>query len=289
MILPKRIFPETFNKKEFSSTPFAESLPFHIKECGYIRERKLIFGKENNFNDYLLVYTLDGVASYTKNQYTQLIQPHSIVVTACNTTSTFSRNSKDWTAYYFIVSGSHARLFYNLVRTQNNIILNNPFTNILDLFMELYENCISEHDTNDFTYQSINSSLLIHHIFTALYEQTSEINTIKGLTPVQQNVVSTALKFIQENYSTTLDIDTICSEISFSKHYFCKLFKKQMGITVHQYVNEYRISKSKELLSYSKLSINSIATQVGFRNTLTFLRAFEKSMHMTPSEYRNYY
>ena len=204
-------------------------------------------------------------------------------------TGTFSRNSKDWTAYYFIVSGSHARLFYNLVRTQNNIILNNPFTNILDLFMELYENCISEHDTNDFTYQSINSSLLIHHIFTALYEQTSEINTIKGLTPVQQNVVSTALKFIQENYSTTLDIDTICSEISFSKHYFCKLFKKQMGITVHQYVNEYRISKSKELLSYSKLSINSIATQVGFRNTLTFLRAFEKSMHMTPSEYRNYY
>ena len=157
------------------------------------------------------------------------------------------------------------------------------------MFMELYENCISEHDTNDFTYQSINSSLLIHHIFTALYEQTSEINTIKGLTPVQQNVVSTALKFIQENYSTTLDIDTICSEISFSKHYFCKLFKKQMGITVHQYVNEYRISKSKELLSYSKLSINSIATQVGFRNTLTFLRAFEKSMHMTPSEYRNYY
>ena len=65
MILPKRIFPETFNKKEFSSTPFAESLPFHIKECGYIRERKLIFGKKNNFNDYLLVYTLDGVASYT--------------------------------------------------------------------------------------------------------------------------------------------------------------------------------------------------------------------------------
>ena len=48
MILPKRIFPETFNKKEFSSTPFAESLPFHIKECGYIRERKLIFGKKNN-------------------------------------------------------------------------------------------------------------------------------------------------------------------------------------------------------------------------------------------------
>lgn len=122
MILPKRIFPETFNKKEFSSTPFAESLPFHIKECGYIRERKLIFGKKNNFNDYLLVYTLDGVASYTKNQYTQLIQPHSIVVTACNTTSTFSRIPKTGLLLFycqrqprqtFLQSGPHTKQYYS--------------------------------------------------------------------------------------------------------------------------------------------------------------------------------
>ena len=33
MILPKRIFPETFNKKEFSSTPFAESFRFILKSA----------------------------------------------------------------------------------------------------------------------------------------------------------------------------------------------------------------------------------------------------------------
>lgn len=98
-----------------------------------------------------------------------------------------------------------------------------------------------------------------------------------------------ALKYISENYKSELDIDTICNEISFSKYYFCKIFKKQMGITVHQYVNEFRINKAKELLAYSQLSVSSIAGQVGFKTPLTFMRAFERSVHMTPSEYRSYY
>ena len=59
-----------------------------------------------------------------------------------------------------------------------------------------------------------------------------------------------------------------------------------MGITIHQYVSEFRVNKSKELLTYSKLSINAVAASVGYKNPLTYSRAFEKSMHMTPSEYR---
>ena len=69
MILPKRIFPETFNKKEFSSTPFAESLPFHIKECGYIRERKRTCGiagsNDNRVRLYQLCVLIFGIGSYT--------------------------------------------------------------------------------------------------------------------------------------------------------------------------------------------------------------------------------
>ena len=62
-----------------------------------------------------------------------------------------------------------------------------------------------------------------------------------------------------------------------------------MGVTIHQYVNDFRINKAKELLAYTKLSVNSISSNVGFKSTLTFLRAFERSVHMTPSEYRDYY
>lgn len=285
---PKRSFPSAFETKAFQPTSLAESFPFLVLECGYCSERKFELGTQNNFNDYLLLYSLEGTARYCKSANTQYIQPHSVIVTACNTTLTFTRVSKNWTFYYFIIRGTHAKMFYNLVRTKSNVILINPFSGILDSFMELYHVSYNTYIEND-TWKYLHASTLLHNIFTSLYDLNYNINLIKDLTPAQETSVNTALKFITEHYKEELTIDRICAEVGFSKHYFCKLFKQQLGTTVHQYVNEFRVNKAKELLAYSKLSVTSIAGQVGFKTTLTFLRAFEKTVHMTPSEYRDYY
>ena len=97
-------------------------LPFYIKECGFCSERKFVPGKQYSYNDYLLLYSIDGTARYTKTKTTVYTQPHSVVMSACNTPLTFTRVSREWNFFYFIIGGSHAKLFYNLVRTQNNII-----------------------------------------------------------------------------------------------------------------------------------------------------------------------
>lgn len=289
MQTPTRTYPKEFNTYTFHSTPLAESFPFVIKECGYCSERKFIQGKHNRYNEYLLLYTIEGTARYSKAKQTQYIQANSVVTTACNTVLTFTRVTKEWKFFYFVISGSHAKLFYNLIRTQNNIILSNPFVNVLDLFIELYNVISGQAEYKNDTWEALYSSQLIYNIFTSLYALSYEISTIKELTPAQETEVNTALKYISENYKDDLSIDTICNKIGFSKYYFCKLFKQQLGVTIHQYVTEFRINKAKELLAYSKLSVNAVAQQVGFKTTLTFLRAFEKSVHMTPSEYRDYY
>lgn len=289
MLSPKRNIPASYNVFYFPSTSFATSFPLYIKECGFCSERKFVLGKENNYNDYLLLYSLEGTARHTKTQNTQYIQPHSVVISACNTPLVFTKVSRQWNFFYFIFSGSHARRFYNLIRTQNNIILSNPFLNVLDYVIELYDILSNSTPKNDDALLYMNTSRLLLDIFTTLYELSDNISKVKELTPVQETVINMALKYISRNYMNDLNIDTICNEISFSKYYFCKLFKKQMGITVHQYVNEFRINKAKEMLAYSKLSVSSIATQVGFKTPLTFIRAFQRSVHMTPTEYRSYY
>ena len=286
---PKRNFPTECGVRAMPSGSLAESFPFYIKECGFCSERKFVPGKQYSYNDYLLLYSIDGTARYTKTKTTVYTQPHSVVMSACNTPLTFTRVSREWNFFYFIIGGSHAKLFYNLVRTQNNIILSNPFVSVLDSCIELYNILYNAEDPARDTWLYLNSSLLIQNIFNTLSELGHNIRKIKELTPAQETVVNMALKYISDNYKNELNIDTICNEISFSKYYFCKIFKRQMGITVHQYVNEFRINKAKELLAYSKLSVNSISTQVGFKTPLTFMRAFERSVHMTPSEYRSYY
>lgn len=289
MLSPKLTLPSSYNVYRLPSTTLAATFPFYIKECGFCSERKFIQGKKNNYNDYLLLYSVEGTARHTKSKNTQYIQPHSVVISACNTPSVFTAVSGQWDFFYFIISGSHARRFYNLVRTHNNIILCDPFVNVLDFVIELYDTLSFPSAQNDDAYIYMNISRILLNIFTTLYELSDNISKVKELTPVQETVINMALEYIAKNYTNELSIDTICNEISFSKYYFCKLFKKQMGITVHQYVNEFRINKAKELLVYSKMSVSSIAAQVGFKTPLTFIRVFERSVHMTPTEYRSYY
>ncbi|HAX51954.1 MAG TPA: AraC family transcriptional regulator, partial [Lachnospiraceae bacterium] len=181
------------------------------------------------------------------------------------------------------------KLFYNLIRTHDNIVLCNPFTNILDSFMELFDILCETTENGNDAWKYTHTSLLVHTIFTSMYDIVYNLHEIKELTPAQESSINAALKYISSNYKEDLNIENISNKVGFSKYYFCKIFKQQMGTTIHQYVNEYRINKAKELLAYSKLSISSIASKVGFKTTLTFIRAFERSTHMTPSEYRHYY
>lgn len=289
MSIPKRILPSDYlTCFDLDQSP-CNQFPLFIKTSGYDNSRKITFGSKNDFNDFLLFYTVTGSYQYKKLEKVQSIPAHSVVASACNTPLNFLRTANDSSAIFFVIGGSHSRLFYNLIRNNSNIIMSNPFLGTLDHFIELYQLSIESVDSDNPAYRAMHSSLLLHTIYYELYEIAYNIQKIKKITPVQENVVNEGLKYIAEHYKNDLTVDTICEKISFSKYYFCKLFKKQMGITLHQYVNQYRINKAKELLTYSKLSVHAIALRVGFKNSLTFIRAFERSAHMTPSEYRNYY
>lgn len=281
MKIPKRVFPAKYFQKALNISSKFDSLPFYIKEVGYSDDRKFVRGQANNYSDYLLFYPVSGVMRFTKNNDTQFLQPDNVVVSACNTTLTFTRSSKHSTFIYLVIGGSHAKYFYNVVRTKSSVIRCTPMHKILDLFLD-----ILELDFNNAFYSNMQASFLIHHIFLDLYNISYNIMQAKTTTPVHETVVNQCLKYIANNYRNDMSVNAICEEVSFSKDYFCKLFKEYTGVTLHQYICEYRVNKSKDLLTHSKLSIGAVATAVGFENPLTYSRCFERYVHMTPTEYR---
>jgi len=282
--LSKRTLPSSYGKKINSLNVQVKSLPFYLKECGFSNERKFVTGSKNDYSDYLLFYCISGVIRYDKNHASTFLRANDIAVSACNVPLTFIRSSKECQYIYIIVSGTHAKQYYNSFRNKSGQYTSNPLSYLLDNFIDLYDMKF-----DDKLLPNMEASLIIHNIMTELYKHSCDILEARAMTPVQENVVNTALKYINNNYSNPLDIDTICNEVSFSKYYFCKLFKKHVGMTVHQYIEEFRIIKAKELLSYSKLSVGAVATSVGYKNTLAFSRAFERATSMTPTEFRRYY
>lgn len=290
MYKKRRLFSGNYTKHTFIPTPLSEAFPLFIKECAYQKEKKLTFGKTNAYNEYLLLYSLKGTVRYSKGNSTNYVHADSVILSACNTPLTFTRVSKEWECYYFIISGSHSKAFYNMVRTNSNIVLSHPFSHLLETMHSLYELLADRNlQGKSQTWICLRVNAFLSGIFSSLYDLIYNVNQIKKLTPPKESAVNTVLKYIGENYSGDLSIDTICSQVGFSKHYFCRLFKEQTNKTLHRYINELRVNKAKEYLAYSKLSINSIANQTGFKTPLTFIRVFKKEVNMTPSEYRNYF
>ena len=92
--------------------------------------------------------------------------------------------------------------------------------------------------------------------------------------------------FVSKNYKSKISTADLAKIFYVSENHFCRLFKKTVGISAIEYINEYRIGKSELLLSQTDLSITEIAAEVGFENANYFARVFNKIRKESPSEYR---
>lgn len=103
------------------------------------------------------------------------------------------------------------------------------------------------------------------------------------------NKLEHAIKFIHENYKYDIDNQVIASFTGYHPYHLNRMFNKYLGISLHQYVNNYRITISEQLLITTDQPIAAIATAVGFNNTISFTENFKSKNKLTPSKYRNCY
>lgn len=71
-----------------------------------------------------------------------------------------------------------------------------------------------------------------------------------------------------------------------NKYYLAHTFKKDMGISPIEYLNQVRIREAKILLETTNYSIADIAAFIGFSSQSFFAQAFKRATNQTPSKYR---
>lgn len=94
------------------------------------------------------------------------------------------------------------------------------------------------------------------------------------------------MQYLQENYERSISIEELSEVFHLSAGHLCRLFKEITGHSIVDYLNDYRIRISAQLLRESGLDIGEIAGRVGFNNISYFNKRFRQYMHMTPGEYR---
>ena len=64
------------------------------------------------------------------------------------------------------------------------------------------------------------------------------------------------------------------------------MFKKEMGMSIGEYVNLYRIQRAKKLILENKMKMYEIATSVGFRDQQYFTKVFKKIVGCIPTDFQ---
>lgn len=85
-----------------------------------------------------------------------------------------------------------------------------------------------------------------------------------------------------------LSLQFMADHFEMSPSNFSYHFKKAMGQNFKEYIDQYRIQQSLQILKSSQISIESIALKVGYMNSSSFIRSFKKIVGMTPGQYRDH-
>ena len=94
------------------------------------------------------------------------------------------------------------------------------------------------------------------------------------------------INYIYEDFNADLSIKGLANLTGLNETYLAKLFKKETGQTVKNYVTSAKIDTAQNLLKYSDLSIAIIAASLGYSSQSAFTYAFRRFTGMAPKKYR---
>lgn len=94
-------------------------------------------------------------------------------------------------------------------------------------------------------------------------------------------------KYIRTNFSDNITNISIAEAFGYHPYYLNTVFTKCCGVTMHKYLTHIRLTKAKNLLLCTDLSVAEIALQCGFQNQSFFSECFKSAFAKRPTEYRH--
>ena len=101
--------------------------------------------------------------------------------------------------------------------------------------------------------------------------------------------VKIAIDYMNLNLGRQITIADISKAAGMNQKYFAKLFVRETGMSIKQYLAKLRCNIAEELLQDSKLSIQEISTYVGYLDNNYFSKIFKNHKGVTPQKYRKNY
>jgi AraC-like DNA-binding protein len=102
-----------------------------------------------------------------------------------------------------------------------------------------------------------------------------------------EQIVQQAVHYLSTQYAEPITIELMAEALGYNRAYLSTLFKKQTGLTPVSFLLKLRIDKARLLLrERPELTIEQIASSVGFQDPLYFSKQFKRLYSTSPTDYR---
>jgi AraC-like DNA-binding protein len=135
-------------------------------------------------------------------------------------------------------------------------------------------------------YAVLNLSCFYHALIKHLKNMGFEIISTPGAKP---SVTKEIQNYLIRNYSQNIKISDVARLFGISHSALIKNFKKDIGVSPKEFLNDKRIAMAKEMLKADDTTVTQISSYVGFLSPAYFTYIFRQKVNMTPKEYREKY
>lgn len=218
-----------------------------------------------------LLTTIDGVSYHLKQGDLIFYAPMQI-----HTQSTFEKISSSYLTINFKMNFNHADLLCNKIFS----IQRDSYFIVTRLIEELSNNNLYSDD--------LSLCYLKELIIQMLRLDNSHFHS-KPTTHMQQTyeneLLNDILLYIDNNIYEKISVSTLCEHFCISTSMLHSLFRKNMNNTAKNYINELKLSKSKELIRNSTHTLSEISEMLGFSSIHYFSKKFKSYFNISPTEY----
>lgn len=101
-----------------------------------------------------------------------------------------------------------------------------------------------------------------------------------------QKVTLNCIKIIEMEFDNPdLTIHLLADDLNLEESYLRRVFKKENGKTVNEYIIYFRMQKAKDLLLMHKYKHTAIASMIGYEDAGYFSKSFKKVVGISPKEF----
>lgn len=257
----------------------AQDLDIVIKNVGFSRNSAGYTYGYDWREYYIFHYIVSGSGIYQVNGRTYHLHDKDGFLVPPRTTVIYQADKEDpWSVYWIGFSGRKVEYFLKRMNLHEDSLT----------FHYDKDDCLLSHMETMFKevrYPQRAQETLLGHFYQVAACIINYTDADKS--PVTQNYITIATRFIEHNFRIPLQVQDLAEECNISASQLYRCFMKKLGLSPHQYIEKLKMEKAVEFITQTDMPYKEIAYLLGYEYESHFFKVFKRTLGHSPSYYRN--